>query len=103
MRLKKIDKKILKLVYECTDCSNGVYDWALLHPAQNKVADRLVRRKALKKSVCVKVDGDGIIGPNERWGIGYRLTDAGYEALTEMNPGTYPIGLRRFASKRDDQ
>lgn len=98
--LSKTEFGVLESVYASTDCSNEVFDWGTLHHSQNKVAERLVKRKLLKSiDGCVSVDGDGFIEDPERVGTGYRLTVRGYEALTDAGPFKYPPSQRRFVPK----
>jgi len=85
--------KILSVIYGATDCSNGVYDYATLHWTQQKLAEE---NPGLVSWVdgCVPVDGDGFSKQTYREGRGYRLTNAGYEALTTFDVNRFPPGSR---------
>jgi hypothetical protein len=92
--VKKSQLKVLQRIYQGTDCCNDVYDYAMLHYSQERIAD------AMPDLVChmdgvQNVDGDGFAVGGE--GRGYRLTKAGYEALTASDPERYPESQRRFA------
>jgi hypothetical protein len=92
--MTKSQIKVLGIIYLGTDCCNEVYDYAMLHHTQAKIAE------AMPELVChldgvQNVDGDGFAVGGE--GRGYRLTTAGYEALTAHNPERYPASQRRFA------
>lgn len=95
MRLTVSQVKVLEQIYYFTDCCNEVYDWALLHWTQERIADTL---PDLVESIagCVSVDGNGFMVNPERYGRGFRLKQAGYEALTELDPERHPKKLRRF-------
>ena len=58
---------------------NGRFDWAACsgRGARRAVAERLVARGLLREEQCVSVDADGFTIQPERWGTGYRLTEAG--------------------------
>lgn len=96
-KLTKSQIKVLSVIYMATDCSNEVYDYAHLHHMQAKIADSM---PALVTSIngCVPVDGDGFSKDNYTEGRGFRLTQAGYEALTESNQEMWPRTKRRFAN-----
>jgi hypothetical protein len=98
-----IQLKILRLVYAGTDCCNEVYDYAKLHRTQDHIAADLVALGYLTFERCIAVDGDGFHIDPERWGWGYRLTLAGYEALTESAPTAYPPKFRRFAALAEQE
>lgn len=87
--------KVLRIVYMVTDCSNEVYDFAMLHHTQQRVAAQMP--DLLQVGQCVAVDGNGFVGETERWGPGFRLTRMGYEVLTAFDPEGYPVDKRRFA------
>lgn len=95
MSLTKSQLKVLGLIYMATDCSNEVYDYARLHHTQERIADAMPN---LVTSIdgCVPVDGDGFTPDTYREGRGFRLTQAGYEALTAHDPEGYPPEQRRF-------
>lgn len=92
--------KVLAAIYSCTDCSNGVFDYATLHWAQARIADGM---EALVESCdgVVTVDGDGFAQYDsrgrEKVGRGFRLTKKGYEVLTAHDPKSWPATERRFA------
>jgi len=94
--LTKSQIKVLSVIYMATDCSNEVYDYATLHHAQAKIADGM---PALVTSVdgCTPVDGDGFAKDSFREGRGFRLTKAGYEALTASDQARWPKTKRRFS------
>lgn len=95
--MNKAQLKVLSAIYMATDCSNEVYDWAILHWKQERIADGM---SDCVQSIdgCVAVDGDGFMADPERYGRGFRLTQRGYEALTASYPQRYPQELRRFAA-----
>lgn len=98
----KPEIKVMAAIYSATDCSNTVYDWATLHYRQEQIAERLESRGLVHHcDGVVAVDGDGFIRMPERYGIGWRLTNAGYEALTTADPAAYPASAkyRRFFVK----
>jgi hypothetical protein len=95
----KREIKVLAAVYRGTDCCNEVYDYATLHYSQRMIADELKSRGLMTSEVCLEADGDGFSKEPERWSDGYRLTTAGYEALTAHSPDGYPPSHRRFAEK----
>jgi len=91
----KSQVKVLSAIYQGTDCCNGVFDYATLHHTQARVADTM---PSLVTSIdgVVSVDGDGFVVMPERYGRGFRLTQAGYETLTQHDAERYPPALRRF-------
>jgi hypothetical protein len=97
--VKRNELIVLSAVYSATDCCNEVYDYAKLHHRQTHIADEMVTRGLLVAcDGVVSVDGDGFITEPERYGTGYRLTLAGYEALTAWQPDVYPVDKRRFSA-----
>lgn len=98
-RLAKSQIKVLSAIYMATDCSNEVFDYAILHHRQERIADAL---PLLVTSAvgCVPVDGDGFAKASYRESRGFRLTQAGYEALTAIDPARWPAASRRFAGTR---
>lgn len=98
--MKPNQLRILELVYSVTDCSNEVHDFASLHHTQRGIADGLVESGHLiAEDGLALCDGDGFTVIPERYGRGYQLTLAGYEALTASQPGGFPPDHRRFAAK----
>jgi hypothetical protein len=95
--VKKSQLKVLALIYRGTDCCNEVFDYTKLHWTQERIADSMPELVSSIDGV-VTVDGDGFMLDPERCGRGFRLTLAGYEALTEHDPEGYPPHLRRFAA-----
>lgn len=96
-KLSRSELKVMASVYLSTDCCNEVYDYATLHHKQEPIADRLEAAGLLTHvDDCVKVDGDGFAGDSWSEGRGWRLTPAGYEALTADSPERWPSHLRRF-------
>ncbi len=95
MKLTKSQIKVLGVIYLATDCSNEVYDAATLHHTQVPIAKGMPGL-VMNCGPHVAVDGDGFVGNTERWSDGYRLTQRGYEALTEVDPLRWPANLRRF-------
>jgi hypothetical protein len=91
--LNKNQLKVLQKIYQGTDCCNEVYDYAMLHHTQEKIAETMPTLVILTYD-CVKVDGDGFTKDPERRGKGYRLTNAGYEALTKYSSGEFPPDLK---------
>lgn len=89
--------KVLVAIYHGTDCCNEVYDYATLHHAQHRIADSMPDLVTSIDGV-VSVDGDGFVKQPERYGRGFRLTRAGYEALTAHDGDRFPPGYRRFAN-----
>ena len=97
LTLTQSQAKVLGVIYMATDCSNEVYDYATLHHTQRKIAEAMPELVCWIDG-CVPVDGDGHARDTYVEGRGYRLTRAGYEALTEVEPEKYPASLRRFAA-----
>ena len=96
MKLKTVELKFLSNTYLTTDCCNEVYDYFTPHHASMKIGERLVSLGLLDFiDGCVSVDGDGFV-VNHREKRGYRLTNKGYEALTELDPARWPETHRRF-------
>lgn len=97
--MKKGPYKVLEIIYDATDCSNQVYDYATLHWKQRKLAEENPDLVSWVDG-CVPVDGDGFSKQTYREGRGYRLTNSGYEALTKFDPEKFPAGKehRRFYS-----
>lgn len=89
--------KVLGAIYMATDCSNEVYDYATLHWKQVMVA-RSTNGLVSSVDGCVPVDGDGFSRERYTEGVGFRLTNAGYEALTEYDAARWPADRRRFYS-----
>lgn len=87
--------KILSTVYMATDCSNEVYDYATLHHKQRPIAEAMPDLVTWIDG-CVPVDGDGFTPNTYTEGRGYRLTNAGYQALTANNAARWPEDKRRF-------
>lgn len=95
--ITKAQSKVLNAIYMATDCSNEVYEWAMLHYKQRRIAEALPELVTWFDG-CVPVDGDGFCKETYTEGRGYRLTLKGYEALTEYSgEDAYPPNLRRFA------
>lgn len=94
-QLTKAQLKILGRIYADTDCSNGVYDYSRLHHKQRPIAESMPSLVTWVDG-CISIDGDGFAMDGYREGRGYRLTQAGYEALTESNEARYPASDRRF-------
>lgn len=92
--LSKSQIKVLKRIYDGTDCSNEVYDCEILHPKQRPIAESMPELVKWFDG-CVPVDGDGCSKPSYTKQRGYRLTTKGYEALTAHNPSRYPVENRR--------
>jgi hypothetical protein len=87
--------KVLEAIYSITDCSNEVLDYACLRWRQAKIAEEMPLMVEFTDD-CERVDGDGFRYDSPIGSRGYRLTNAGYEALTRQWPETYPTDLRRF-------
>lgn len=96
--MKKSQIKVLGIIYMATDCSNEVYDWAMLHTTQKPIAEAMPDMVEWIDE-CTPVDGNGFAKETYTDGRGYRLRKAGYEALTAMWPERYPPNLRRFAKE----
>jgi hypothetical protein len=89
----------LEETYSCTDCSNGVHDCILPSNGRRYYAEACKLGLLVDCGVVSLSDGDGCTVVPERYGTGYRLSLAGYEALTAFGPDTYPPDLRRFAKE----
>lgn len=98
--MTKQQLKILAVVYAATDRSNEVYDYATLHHTQRPIAEAMPDLVVWIDG-CVPVDGDGFSQQTYTEGRGYRLTTAGYEALTAHNAECWPIDRRRFWTPRN--
>jgi len=94
VRGKPSELKVLEAIYSVTDCSNGVYEYAKLHWTQARIADGMIGLVSTHDGV-VSVDGDGRIEMPERYGTGYKLTHAGYRALTRSDPERFPTPTAR--------
>lgn len=92
--------RVLEIIYVATDCSNGVYDYATLHWTQRKVAESYPEFVSWIDG-CTPVDGNGFVKQTYTEGRGYRLTNAGYAALTKYDSARFPAGKehRRFYSE----
>jgi len=99
--MNKQQINVLCAIYSATDCSNGVFDYASLHWTRAKIADAMPELVESCDGVTT-VDGDGFTAwdskGRERVGRGFRLTNAGYEALTAHDAARYPADRehRRF-------
>jgi len=96
MTLSRYQFKTLRTIYHATDCFNEVYDYATLHPKQRVVAEQQLRGLVTWIDGCTPVDGNGFAKQTYSEGRGYRLTNAGYEALTLHSPEMFPPSNRRF-------
>lgn len=88
----------LEAVYSTTDCCNGVFDWHT--PKGFKFFLEAERLGLLRSEICELCDDDGCLDESGRQAIGFQLTDAGYEALTVLDPVCYPNSNRRLCSTK---
>ncbi len=102
------DIAALEIVERITEHSNGVYQMAATgRDFRRSVAIRCEAAGWLESGQCVTVDGDGFLpNGNERWGVGYKLTDAGRAVLKEAHRHRELDGLQlkvnRLVSERNE-